>query len=61
MAVLAVAGFAAAGGRTNFVPGGTILDIQEPVGRFPGRSAAAGPRRVRDLLNRRAVVVEDGQ
>ena len=59
LAVLTVAGFASAGGRKNFVPGGTILDI-EPVGRYPGRSVA-GPRGVRDLLNRRAVVVvEEG-
>lgn len=49
VAVLAFATFASAGGKKHFVPGGTILDIAGPNKR------ATGPRRVRDLFNRRAV------
>ena len=52
VAVLAFAAFASAGGKKNFVPGGTILDIVGPNG--PNKRAT-GPRRVRDLFNRRAV------
>lgn len=58
VAVLALAGFAAAG-KKSFVPGGTILDIQSTAGTFPEKSVV-GPRGVRDLFNRRrAAVVEE--
>lgn len=55
VAVLAVAGFASAGGKKHFVPGGTI---QDPVRGSPGK-LVAGPRAVRSLFIRRAVVVKE--
>ena len=51
VAVLTLATFASAGKR-NFVPGGTILDIDGP----HKANVVSGPRSVRSLLGRRAVV-----
>lgn len=60
VAALALAPFASAG-KKNFVPGGTILDIQGAPhapggGPNPGKQPASVPRRVRDLLSRRAAI-----
>lgn len=48
VAFLALANFTSAGGKKNFTPGGTILDIQKPAG--------ANPNRVRALFGRRALL-----
>lgn len=52
MTVLAHATFVSAGGKKNFVPGGTILDIQSPHGGVIGPS----PRRARALFGRRSAL-----
>lgn len=51
VAVLAFATFASAGGKKNFTPGGTILDIQSAHGGVSGPA----PKR-RSLFGRRAIL-----